>query len=433
MHGRSSESARSAARDRRVVLAGEGVPIALGLDDLCRHTLILGSSGAGKTTRAFNPLLVQMLAQFEAGAFIVAPKPEAVAEAVEIANRAGREVLVVEPGSEVGLELLSGSPDVDSMYLRDALGHLGGEDNVYLDAAVVRLKNVLRMLQAAGSQHYTLEHLSSYCFDERYAAIVRVHAAEHLRGLPSSSDEAWTINEALSYEDTRYFQFPPEIRRGIQFAVSQLLEPLRDAKIVKTFASKRGLVPIESVFDGKVIVLHIPRSEYDRAAHVIYTIAKRRFFGAIENRRANPALDQRRPVVLAIDEYQLCISESDVLSLGIVRSAGCMVLATAHGVASLNSVLPARHVEAALQNFTQKIFFKTDDHETLGLLDRVTRHAGAPHEATRLFAMTRDQAMCHLTIGDRSIDTVLDLLPLYVSPHYLHEAAPHTLELESVA
>ena len=257
-----SQGSRVPVCQRRVRLGTAG-RIGFDLDDLCRHVLVMGSSGSGKTTRAYNPILAQLLQRFEAGAFIVAPKAEAAHEALEIARRSGREAFLIEPGSSIGLELLSGSPDVDAMYLRDALGRVGGEDAHFLDAAVTRLRNSLRMLQAAGSQHYTLEHLSAYCFDERYAAMVRVHASERLRSLRSDTEEAWTIGEALNYEDTRFFQFTPEMRRGIQFAISELLEPLRDAKIMKTFSRKQELVQLEQVFDGAVIVLHVPRIHAD--------------------------------------------------------------------------------------------------------------------------------------------------------------------------
>ena len=430
MQGRTS-TALLALRDRSVVLGDGTARAALSFNDLTRHTLILGSSGAGKTTRAFNPILAQMLGGLDAGAFILAPKPEVVAEVVEIARQAGREALVIQPGSEVGLDLLSGSPDVDAMYFRDALGRVADADLQALDGAVTRLKNVLRMLLGTGRQYYTFEHLSSYCFDEQYAATVRVHAAEHRRAMLPNSEEAWTIDEAINYEDARWFQFTAETRRTVQFAISQLLEPLRDARIAKTFTHQRDLVGIESVFDGKVIVLHIPRSEYDGAAQVLYTMAKRRFFTAMERRRANSAFDQTRPVAFAIDEYQLCISESDIQSFGIVRSAGCMVLATAHGVSSLYSALPRHHVDAALQNFTQKIFFKTDDHETLALLDRATHHSPGAISPSLLFGMSRDQAMCHLTVGDDSIDAIVPLEPLFVIPDYLGETAREPVRPEA--
>jgi hypothetical protein len=390
--------------------------VTFNFEDLCRHTMIFGSSGSGKTTRAYNPMLSDMLSKMQAGAFIIAAKVEAAGEAVEIARRAGREALVIEPGSAVGLDLLCGNPDVDAMYFRDTFGRVGEEMKQWVDAAVARMKNALRMLQAAGDQYYTFEHLTGYCFDDRFAAMVRVSAADKLRTLPPDGDEAWTIREAMSYEDTRYLQFTPESRRAVQFAVSQLLEPLRDVNIARTFARKSNLVQMDEVFNGKVIVLHVPRTKYERAAQAIYTLAKRRFFTALENRRADESLDQVRPVVFGIDEYQLCISESDVQSLGIIRSAGCMVLGTTQGVSSLYTVLPKHHVDAALQNFTQKIFFKTDDEDTLAVLERATMHNATRLNAASLFSMNRNQAICHVTVGDDSSDAVLTLKPLFVNP-----------------
>src|SRR6202140_647847 len=111
MQGRTPDY-KPAPHGRSVVLGDGKARIDLRIDDLTRHTLILGSSGAGKTTRGFNPILAQMLGGLDAGAFILAPKPEVVAEVVEIARQAGREALVIQPGSKVGLDLLSGSPDV---------------------------------------------------------------------------------------------------------------------------------------------------------------------------------------------------------------------------------------------------------------------------------------------------------------------------------
>ena len=280
---------------KTISLGDDEMRVVFGIEDLCRHTMIFGSSGSGKTTRAYNPMLLEMLGKLQAGAFIIAAKVEAVGEAVEIARRAGRESLVIEPGSPVGLDLLSGSPDVDAMYFRDTFGRVGEEAKQWVDAAVARMKNALRMLKAAGSQYYTFEHLTGYCFDEKFAAMVRIQASERLRALSHDSDEAWTIREAMSYEDTRYLQFTPESRRAVQFAVSMLLEPLRDVAISRTFARKHNLVQIEQVFEGKVIILHVPRTKYERAAQAIYTIAKRRFFTAMENRRADATLDQSRP------------------------------------------------------------------------------------------------------------------------------------------
>jgi hypothetical protein len=92
-----------------------------------------------------------------------------------------------------------------------------------------------------------------------------------------------------------------------------------------------------------------------------------------------------------------------------------MVLGTTQGVSSLYSVLPKHQVDAALQNFTQKIFFKTDDDETLSLLDRATKHNANTIDSKRLFSMTRDQALCHLTVGDDSIDAILTMQPLFVT------------------
>ncbi|MBC5811523.1 MAG: type IV secretory system conjugative DNA transfer family protein [Candidatus Eremiobacteraeota bacterium] len=412
---------------RRLVLGDEHLPIALGVDDLCRHTMIFGSSGSGKTTRGFNPIFAAMLERLDAGAFVIAPKPEAAREALAIAERVGRRAVLVEPGGDAGFDLFCGEPDVDAAAFRDALGRVAPDQQSNVEAALARVKHSLTIVGAAGSQYYTFEHLTGYCFDDEFAATMRIHAGERLRYLPHESEAAWAIREAFAYEDVRYFRFSNEIRAAIRFSLSQFLEPLRDARLAKTFARKRNLVDLETVFDGAVIVLHVPRDRYDRAAEAIYALAKRRFFTALAKRRSDPALDQHRPVVFGVDEYQLCASESDVRSLGVIRSAGCMVLATTHGVSSLYSVLPRAQADAALQNFTQKLFFKTDDYETLALLERATHYSPNRLEPSALFSMHRNQALAHVTAGDVSHDAVLTMHPLFAGEDYLHD------RLESVA
>jgi hypothetical protein len=387
---------------------------------------VFGSSGSGKTTRAFNPLLKEMIGPLQAGGMIICAKGEAVDEVCEIARMAGRETIVVQPGSERGIDLLSGNPDLDSMYFRDTYGKVEGEAKQWVEAAVARMKNALRMLAGAGTQYYTFGHLGSYCFDDDFQSQVRIFATERMRKMTSAeAEEAWTIQEAINYEEHRWNKYTPEARRAVQFAVSQLLEPLRDYRIQKTFSSdKFNLIPMDKLFDGTIVVLHVPRSRYQRAASAVYTMAKRRFFTSVENRRANKAVNQTRPVIFGVDEYQLCISESDVDSLGVIRSAGCMVLATTQGVSSLYTQLPRDIVDAALQNFTQKMFFKTDDHETIATLIRATQHTKNGFDTRQLFAMNRNQGIVHLTVGDVSIDTVLDVKPLFVTPNHFNATTP---------
>jgi hypothetical protein len=391
-------------------------PVSLSAEDFCRHTLILGSSGSGKTTRAFNPILLDALTKFDAGGLVLAAKPEGVREAVEICRRANREFVLVQPGTDAGIDLFTGSPDVDSMYLRDLFGRCGPEMKPWIDAAVARMKNAFIMLNTAGPQYYTFDNLARYLFDEAYANDLRIYSLTKLRQVREDSAEAWTIRESVDYEDKRYRNFPEQTKASITFACAQLLDPLREFYIVKTFAKPRHFISINEVFNGLVIILHVPRIRYERAAQAIYTLAKRRFFSAVENRRGDPMLDQDRLVIFGADEYQLCISETDVASLGIVRSSRCAVLAATQGISSLLSVLDKELVATAVQNFSQKLLFKTDDIPTLHAFNEVLgfRDGARSISAKSVFDMNRNQALAHVTSGDKTIDEVLTMQPLFI-------------------
>ena len=135
-------------------------------------------------------MLEDMLSTFEVGALIIAAKTESVIEASEIARRAGREYIVIQPGGDIGLDLLTGSPDVDAMYFRDVFGRVPDDAKPYIDAAAMRMKYALQMLKSAGSQYYTFSHLANYIFDEQFNAQIRIFVQERARHMHRADDEA---------------------------------------------------------------------------------------------------------------------------------------------------------------------------------------------------------------------------------------------------
>jgi hypothetical protein len=43
--------------------------------------------------------------------------------------------------------------------------------------------------------------------------------------------------------------------------------------------------------------------------------------------------------------------------------------------------------------------------------------------------MTRDQALVHVTVGDDSVDAILTMKPLFVTPHYSAGTQPPSLAI----
>jgi type IV secretory pathway TraG/TraD family ATPase VirD4 len=121
-----------------------GAVLELSGDDLTRHVIGFGSTGAGKTTGLINPLLQQLIAwkasdqNLRVGLLVLDPKADdSSAKISEYARAAGRErdLLILSADSDTCYDLLGGLERLDQIeaYTQRLLSGTRdmGQDNHY--------------------------------------------------------------------------------------------------------------------------------------------------------------------------------------------------------------------------------------------------------------------------------------------------------------
>ena len=213
---------------------------------------------------------------------------------------------------------------------------------------------------------------------------------------------------------------------------------------------------MQAVLDGVVYLVDMPLSRWGLGAKVAYTFIKLRFFNVMQSRNQHPDWDQERPVFFMCDEYQELVSASkdglsDLNFWDKSRSSNTLGIISAQSVSSFYAALGDRDLtHALLQNFRQKICFRTEDQATLTMMDALSGKAKVQRKTTSQTAgsssngwlepvtntysstqsiaevresvldatlfrnLTRNQAVALLSLQGRSMDDVLELLPVFI-------------------
>ena len=204
-------------------------------------------------------------------------------------------------------------------------------------------------------------------------------------------------------------------------------------------------------------------TKYGReGARFAYMLIKLRFMDMMRSRRTQPDWNQDRPVAYVCDEYQTVIDPiSDVDFWDKSRSTRTIGIVSMQGVASLVNALGNNKAvaEAILQNFRQRIIFRTEDEATLrhirDVLGQVDVHVtsagssesesesvsrgGAPGSGSvstsysasesantsiqrqdvfgsnDMRSLSADFCLYIGNVGDRAVDEVLAVKPLYIN------------------
>lgn len=396
------------------------------------------------------------------------------------------------------MNLLQGlSPEIAASFLKSAflLGSGSRPDSFWIDTATELSRNTLGLLSFTNS-HYTLQGLYSYLFDPEAKEIIDAELNEVLAtGTKSESEENQenqnkdqeTKNEKneknqrllktyLRYHDLVFAAFDDKVKSGVNATIAQVLSPFNHPDLIDAFcqpAEKTEKIEkaektktmdgvedeestMESVLDGRVFLVDMPLARWGLGAKVAYTFIKLKFFNLMQSRNTREDLNQDKPVFFMCDEYQELISASkdglsDLNFWDKSRSSKTIGIISAQSISSFYASLGDKDLaHAILQNFRQKICFRTEDQATLSMMDALagkariqrktrshtdgdsrrgwtepmsTHQSGSESvtearesvlDATLFRNLTPNQAVAILSINGRSMDDVLDLFALFV-------------------
>ena len=354
----------------------KGQNVILGLQDAAQNILILGGIGSGKTTRAVQPLLVQLLDQ-DAGGLIFDIKGDFKNAVVAIAHGTERKITVIGP-EKTKMNLISGlTPEVAASFLKSALllNSRGAGDPFWIDTAAELCKNALGVLSFF-PKRYSLSDLHEYLFDPAIRVGVNEEAQEKMAALPDR--EKRLLKTYLNYYEVIFSDFDDRVKKGVNASVSQILSPFNHPDLVDAFCTDDEQAPtMEKVLDGTVYLVDMPLARWGLGGKVAYNFIKLRFFNVMQRRNTESAWNHERPVFFMCDEFQEIVSAnrdglSDLNFWDKSRSSKCIGIISAQAVSSFYAAIGQRDIsDALLQNFRQKICFKTEDSHTIEMLNHL--------------------------------------------------------------
>ena len=425
--------------------------VALTLPDAAQNILVLGGIGSGKTTRAVQPLLLQLLDQ-DSGGLIFDIKGDFKQAVQTLAAQVGREITSIGP-EKTKMNLIQGlSPEVASSFLKSALllnSHISF-DPFWIDTAAELCKNALGVLSFIPGR-YSLAELHTYLFDPAVRGGINDEAKDKMALL--SERERRLLKNYVSYYETIFSDFDDKVQKGVAASVSQVLSPFNHPDLIDAFCTDSPDAPsMETVLNGTVYLVDMPLSRWGLGGKVAYTFIKLRFFNVMQRRNSEEAWDKERAVFFMCDEYQEIVSAnrdglSDLNFWDKSRSSKCIGIISAQAVSSFYAAVSHRDLaDALLQNFRQKICFKTEDSRTIEMLnhllgrvevERVSVQKGhgstnglrsstsSHHSVSRSLVekqvinpqafrtLGSNQAIALLSLGGVSADDVLECEPLF--------------------
>jgi type IV secretory pathway TraG/TraD family ATPase VirD4 len=164
----------------------------------------------------------------------------------------------------------------------------------------------------------------------------------------------------------------------VKATVAQVLSPFNHPELIDAFCTvHENGARLEDVLNGCVFLVNMPLSRWGLGGKVVYTFIKLRFFNLMQQRVSQPHWNQNRFVFLLCDEYQEIVSAkkeglSDLSFWDKSRSSKTVGIISTQSISSFYAAIGERDMaNALLQNFRQKICFRTEDEATINFINRL--------------------------------------------------------------
>ena len=436
-------------------------------DDACQNIVVFGGIGAGKTTRVINPLLWQCMG-YNAGGLIFDIKGDFVESVDAFADWHGKKIYKIGVGADcVGINLLKGlTPEQAAGFLQSTFYLTGGatNDSFWIQSATALIQNTLGLLEALGDKYYNLEKCYQYIFfeDVRKAIDILINEVHFDEG----TLEARNLQNYKGYYNNVFMAMDVKMRESIKGTLSTVLSPFQNPQLIDAFSGNEDDFDLSRILSGEVVLVDLPLAKWATAGKVVYTMIKLRFFNLLQERQVDKTLPQGY-VFFMCDEYQSIISASnmglsDLSFWDKSRSAKCIGIISTQSISAFKSAIGNPILsDTILANFRQKIFFKTEDAETIRYINslagrvEVTRQSynystGQSQQTTDFFKanrtsnssvntqiverqlidanlirqLTGNHALAFLNVEGESADDVLYMNPLYPNSFWEVVGAP---------
>lgn len=361
-------------------------------DEYCRHFLITGATGTGKTTRALIPLLLATRTQQQNTGILAIDSKGVMWEPLEricrsLGQTSDLRLIQVRPPHSSGdwtpplrLNLLADRHVPWTTYAKlivdtaTAAGQRGGQA-FFKESARDAIAHGMQGLADAG-EHVTLENVHNV--------------------LCQSADMQWLVQELRKRRSAEADYFadltaqPPEQRAGTLSTVANFLRSYTVPAIADVFCSIEPNFSLREVDHGKVICLSVPQL-YQVERRYLNLLCKQLFLLHAFRRfdLPSPVRMTRNVIVLVLDEGQktTLVSEDGFADHGSVdelREAGvCIMSATQTPLSFYASFETEKKADVFMANHQTQIHFRAADEKGAKILSqrlggrRIRKYSGS--------------------------------------------------------
>ncbi|HBG45282.1 MAG TPA: hypothetical protein DDX03_12400 [Firmicutes bacterium] len=381
---------------KSTALIDQPVPIRLGLQSLRTGLIVTGTTGTGKTYGALYSYTRQFLhyrpddPERKPGILILDVKGnycdqvlQFVAEAGQNATGRMQDVIIIEIGGQYRYNPLHKPllrPQVLANRLRVILETFSigkNHDTYWLDKAEFMIAEAIKLARLVHGGYVTFEDIDRLIRRKEYQGHLAQLARKERAGLLSSEElETYiSVRDFFTYE---FEQSDERVRNIIESEVTRMTATFTtDPDIRRSFCAPQEELNFPGFDDlvdhGKIVILRMNAEEYQNLAKIISTYLKLDFQSSVMTRLVRPGANRLRPLIFINDEYHFMASRTDSKFFSVCREADCInVVATQSFTSLVDSLGDKTVVETILQNLVNKIWLRSDDHDTIEAAQRAT-------------------------------------------------------------
>lgn len=362
-----------------------GTAVELTARDLLGHTLVLGGSGAGKTTCVIQPIVDQLIrSSSEAQIGICALDTKADGESLAFLQSAAfaadrdRNFSIVSENSDSCLDLLEPMRSVENLEgastLAETLGYLVPEcsTNRFWEVTFRSLlRHTVRLFLLLGHE---VEYARFVGFIADYLLRFDTDAGsfksldlllETLKEDGTIKAPTEVVHEARSMH-RMWERLDWRTRSNLQSMAAPLVSLLNSEAAQRLFSKGDPVSVAGAVESSRILLLSVDAVREPEVARIAGIFLKARYYDAILKRRYG---DSSPVSVLVLDDWIQSANHgsgtrySDADALALIRSRKGCVLAAAQGLAGLDLAIGPYSRKAVLANFANLFFFRSRDSE----------------------------------------------------------------------
>jgi len=357
-----------------------GQSVELTLDDLTQHLLVVGSTGAGKTS-LLNEVLWQLLhyraadPTLKLGMLILDGKADdTVAKVMAWATAAGRagDVQVLNGDGTATFPLFApltrlAAVDQVTAQVLSAASSMSVENQFWAESRAGALRaalSTLVYLPAVPPNHTdAVEAIGAWLLRNQPPQDVLNHLRRLVKSRSLSAFARQRVGAVLTFAEL-WRTLDDRTRGNIQATLVPVLNALGAAAAENYFAAPQGapFLPRAAVESGKIMVASANAITEPDFTRFLFRLLKESFFAAVHE-RTRWELDRQRLAVLFVDEWPLAVTPRDAIHLGTCRSKGAAVVAATQGLAPLNTEVGHQHATTLLLNLNSFAFMRCRELE----------------------------------------------------------------------